>query len=149
MRRWHQRLQEIRAERSAELSVADLDLVFAFFQAAYHLRDWVLNDGGAPRAELDVLIHESLALRVCRDLCLGSKHLSIQRPSVDPNASLVREYVPRSFIHPAASGARIFVVADGKHELWPLVDDCLAAWEAWRLAGDADPERTRLHGADL
>jgi hypothetical protein len=96
LRRWHQRLQELRAKRLAGLAVADLDLTLVFFQTAYHLRDWILNDGAPSRGELDELMSGSLALKVCRDLCLGSKHLlvRVEKASADPHASVVREYVP-------------------------------------------------------
>jgi hypothetical protein len=73
----------------------------------------------------------SLPLKICRDLCLGSKHLVIDRPSVDPNTSLVREYTPGPIGNPTVNGTRIVVIANGKHELWPLVDDCMDAWEQW------------------
>jgi hypothetical protein len=131
LHRWHQRLQELQTQRSAELTTADLDLVFAFFQTAYHLRDWMFNGGRASKADLDDLMRTSLPLKICRDLCLGSKHLVIDRPSVDPNTSLVREYTPGPIGNPTVNGTRIVVIANGKHELWPLVDDCMDAWEQW------------------
>jgi hypothetical protein len=132
LRRWHGRLQDLRPERSTNLTQADLDLVYAFFQTAYHLRDWILNDGAASREELDDLMRGSLALKVCRDLCIGSKHLVIQKASVDQNASVVREYVPPPVSNPeASSSSRVVVIAHGKHELWSLVDGCMTAWEQW------------------
>jgi len=134
LRRWHQRLQELRTQRAVQLTAADLDLVFAFFQTAYHLRDWILNDGAASERELQELMSDSLALKVCRDLCIGSKHLTIKKASVDQHASLVREYVPGPVGNRAASSSRVVVIADGRHELWPLVDDCMATWETWTAA---------------
>jgi hypothetical protein len=134
LRRWHERLQELRAQRAVQLTAADLDLVFAFFQTAYHLRDWILDDGAASKEELAELMRDSLALKVCRDLCIGSKHLTIKKASVDQHASVVREYVPGPVGNRAASGSRVVVIADGRHELWPLVDDCMATWERWATA---------------
>jgi hypothetical protein len=131
LRRWHQRLCDLRAQRATQLTVADLDLVFAFFQTAYHLRDWILNDRAASKRDLDELMHGNLALKVCRDLCIGSKHLLIERASIDQHASVRREYVPGPAGNRAASGSRIVITAGGKHELWPLVEDCMAAWETW------------------
>jgi len=80
------------------------------------------------------LMSDSPALRVCRDLCNGSKHLLIRparRASVDADASIVREYMPGPVGDPKAANYRIVVLADGKHDLWKLIEDCMSGWEAF------------------
>ncbi len=74
--RWHRRAS-VALDRQAQGGDPDdaVDFLYAFFQAAYHLRDWVLKSGVASQATLDQLFHETPALGFCRDVCNGSKHL--------------------------------------------------------------------------
>jgi hypothetical protein len=131
LRRWHQRVLAVRRERSDQLTNADLDTVYAFFQSAYHLRDWMKNDSGAPVKDLEQLMRDTPSLRICRDLCNGSKHLVVTRPSVDSRTSLLREYVPGPVGTRDLGSIRHVVIAGGKHDLWALIDDCMAAWESF------------------
>ena len=54
------------------------DMVWAFFQNCWHVKDWVKNDPLVDQVVKDAVIkraHESVVLRVCRELCNGTKHL--------------------------------------------------------------------------
>ena len=43
MRRWHLMLEKLHSnETDAKLPIDYLDVVYAFFQSCYHLKDWVL-----------------------------------------------------------------------------------------------------------
>jgi hypothetical protein len=70
------------------------DDVYAFFQSIHHLKDWLRNDpqSGVTKADGDTLIDNSNELRVCADLCNGSKHLKFNRPprTGDPSTSITK-----------------------------------------------------------
>jgi hypothetical protein len=122
MIRWHQRV--IRAALTGSSDLEDFALVF--FQVCYHLRDWMIETGGATRLELDRLFAESMDLRVCRDICNGAKHLNITRPSVDAGFSIGREYAPYE-----PTNVRLFVIAGAKHDLLELAARCVDAWRVF------------------
>jgi hypothetical protein len=54
------------------------DMVWAFFQNCWHLKDWVQHDPLVPALTKTAVIdlaHRSAVLRVCQELCNGTKHL--------------------------------------------------------------------------
>lgn len=54
------------------------DMVWAFFQNCYHVRDWVHNDpllSNSQKKSIRAKAKESLPLQRCGDLCNGTKHL--------------------------------------------------------------------------
>jgi hypothetical protein len=129
--RWHGRVQALGRRRAAHGDMeAEHDFVYAFFQNCHHLRHWLEADGAASGAELDRFIGAHPELRLCRDICNGTKHLRLSRPSLDADFSIGREYVPAH-----GPGARPhvnetwFVIAGGeKRDLFELADRCLALW---------------------
>jgi hypothetical protein len=64
-------------------SVDAEDALVHFFQDAYHLKDWIKNDGAIRVASPEKLINAELAMQICADLANGSKHLKL-----DHNARL-------------------------------------------------------------
>lgn len=54
------------------------DMMWAFFQNCFHLRDWVVRDPLMSSAQKDAVLAKagaSIPLRRCGDLCNGTKHL--------------------------------------------------------------------------
>jgi hypothetical protein len=131
--------QFARAERWRERAVDALrngdpdaeDFLYAFCQAAYHMRDWLLNSGAADRQSLQDLMTRTSALKVCRDVCNGSKHFALDpRMTSTARIALMREYVAGP-----GSGDRLRLIAVVGHdgsvnccEITALLDECLAAW---------------------
>jgi len=101
------------------------DFFIAFMVLCYSLRDFTIRSGGLSNVEVDKLIGDSEAMRLCRDICNRGKHHTLNmKASVDADWSLGREYVPGSNGH-----HRWFVIADGKaYDPLALVDDCLKFW---------------------
>jgi hypothetical protein len=73
-----------RAERSTNedddpmTDVEFQDMMWAFFQNCWHVKDWVVNDPVMDQPKKDAVCaraHASTALLVCRDMCNGTKHL--------------------------------------------------------------------------
>jgi hypothetical protein len=117
--RWYERTVRAASEASGDVE----DFSYAFFQNCYHLREWMLLTGGASQQELEDLFAGSPGLRLCRDICNGTKHFNIDRPSVDANFSVLREYAPSE-----PSSTRLLVIADSRYDLLELAHRCMEAW---------------------
>jgi hypothetical protein len=111
-------------------------LLYAFFQSAYHLRDWLLNSGGASKAEIEALFADSPCLRFCADVCNGSKHFVLD-PKRHTTARIGRmlEYVP-PLPGSDVDGMRPTVLAFQDHggyvDFVPidgLLRDCTTTWQ--------------------
>lgn len=107
------------------------DFLYAFCQSAYHMRDWLLNSGAADQQSLQKLMTETRSLRVCRDVCNGSKHFALN-PKMTSTAriGLMREYIPGP-----GPGERLRLIAvvgqDGGinyFKITELLDECVGAW---------------------
>lgn len=110
---------------STVIGSADLeDFAFTFFQNCYYLREWIEKTSNIASSELDSLFSRSRELQVCRDLCNGTKHLTISKPSVDAHFSIAREYDPSS-----AHKYRLLVIADDVYDVLELAHKCIQEWE--------------------
>lgn len=123
--RWHERLAGacVDSNSSPEERV---DFLLAFCQSCDALWDWLKNDGAASKDELDALMKNNWCLRVCRDIANGSKHLRIDRPKVDPNFSIGREYcgtkrAERWFI----------IVGNDPLDILDLARQCVDTWRSF------------------
>jgi hypothetical protein len=56
------------------------DDVLSFFIHAYHIRDWIaeLNKIGIRKEDVDAFMNQHEELRICADLCNGSKHCHLR-----------------------------------------------------------------------
>ena len=57
------------------------DDVYSFFIHCYHIRDWIvqLNIVGVSEKDVDTFINAHKELRICADLCNGTKHCVLTR----------------------------------------------------------------------
>lgn len=93
--RWHLRAMRVLDPNDGVAGEEAIDFLYAFFQSAYHMRDWLQNSGAASKASLDALMSANHSLQLCRDVCNGSKHFSLDsRRSKTDHIGLMREYVP-------------------------------------------------------
>jgi hypothetical protein len=135
--RWHRRagyvLDPYRRIPEDEI----VDFLYAFFQSAYHMRDWLEKSGGSSKEALDELMESSRCLKLCRDVCNGSKHFALkpQRSNDVARIGLMREYVP-----PPPGGhagrTRPSLLAFQNHagqvefrRIDELIDECLTTWQ--------------------
>jgi hypothetical protein len=54
------------------------DIMWAFFQNCWHVKDWLHNDPKVDQTVKAAAIaraHDSVALKVCQEMCNGTKHL--------------------------------------------------------------------------
>ncbi len=57
------------------------DMIWAFFQNCWHVKDWMKHDPLVPELTKESVIaraHQSVALMACRQLCNGTKHLGAE-----------------------------------------------------------------------
>ena len=86
----------VRLDEAAGASSGDeaRDMLYHFFQDAYHLKDWTLNDLGWRKIEggknkltqdgqdLENHITATVPLARCADICNGTKHFTLDRPRI-------------------------------------------------------------------
>lgn len=136
--RWHRRAS-MALDRQAQGGDPEeaVDYLYAFFQAAYHLRDWLLKSGAAVQASLDTFMHETPALGFCRDVCNGSKHLVVDATHKTARVGLMREYVPAGTFSPSG-GTRFRLLAFEARaggvtyqDIDELRDEVVSAWRGF------------------
>lgn len=139
--RWHKRLSAIRRAIPTDTSQAEaLDTVYAFFMNCYHLRDWIINSGFKPQADVDAFIRGNPDMALCRDICTGLKHFRIHAKGAYSaanwsTASVVTYYVPGGIpVEPVAIEQWVFTTDAGAIDMFDLADSCVAAWDRF-LAG--------------
>lgn len=145
-RRWFDRLVSVSTGLGRLPMDEQIDFALVFFQNAYHVRDYLQQEGAASKAQLDQLMSSTLVLRVCRDLANGAKHRKINNASVDSEPWILREYRPPEWV--------LVVKAGEKFDLLSLANDCLRAWDDFLAGHNLDPEslsvpQTRLGEALL
>ena len=121
---------------STRTTATQFDFLYAFFQAAYHLADWLKNSGAAPRGDVETFVNSTTALASCRDICNGSKHLRLDKHQRSKSVGLMREYIPPSQGRPAGTRARLFAFQrqDGSvdyADIEQLMSDCVRTWHAY------------------
>lgn len=127
LRRWDARTREAARTGSSDLE----DFIFVFFQYCYQMREWLLQTSKLPEEKIDRFYTETKEMRLCRDICNGTKHLNLSAPSVDAGFSIGWEYAPSE-----PNGARLFLIADDKYDLLELAGRCMALTEGF-VASDA------------
>jgi hypothetical protein len=104
------------------------DMMWAFFQNCWHVKDWLKNDPLVSQVVKDAAIqlaHKSQYLKMCQELCNGTKHLDAR-----PGAS--HHHVNTTIIPGAGIRDLDCIVDDGSGKLISgkqLATDCVAEWE--------------------
>jgi hypothetical protein len=136
-KRWQKRLKITAATCQDEDEF--FDHVYAFFQNCYHLRDWLKASGVVSGQKLSDFFSVHREMRLCRDICNGTKHFDLTQPGIDANFSLVREYVPENWPGDKQRGHVIVHEATDKNDpksrkdfygfnLIELADKCVNLW---------------------
>jgi hypothetical protein len=96
VQRWYERFAETDQGRTHDRpSDFYQDEAYAFFIACFHLKDWLKNDplSSAVATDVEQLVANSPNLRLCADLCNGSKHLILTSPRVDAATQIGRRHL--------------------------------------------------------
>ena len=122
VRRWYRRASDV-------VDAADrYDFLYAFFENAFHLRDWLRDTGAASEGHLERFFAENADMCICRDLANSHKHYSLRNPSQPAPPSEAHEYAPgRGNL---GSEISLVILSDGtKHDAFDLAGRILRAWE--------------------
>lgn len=109
------------------------DEFYVFFQNCYHLKDWIRNDQsvGAAADKVEKFINNNEEMRLCADICNGSKHLylSSSRSGQDPQFGQ-RKFHVRIGGPPTTISAKYSIdTLVGPVDAFELATKCLEAWE--------------------
>lgn len=132
VKRWYRRLEEIHIGREHNReSDYYQDVLYSFFQNCFHLKDWLIESGVTNNKVVDKFISSEDDMKICRDLCNGSKHLVIKDPSIDPGIKVKNRAFSLSLSN---ESPRIKVVywieADGGvYHAFDVATRCLVLWE--------------------
>lgn len=132
-RRWFERLLQVANQWDSHTMDEQIDYALAFFQSAYHLRDYLLREGVVDQAALDELMRRSRPLRICRDLANGGKHRVISSASIDPSPWILRSL---NF----GPTPRLTLKADPElADLVSVAASCLDEWDSFLSGHGLDP----------
>lgn len=118
------------------------DDLISFFMHCYHIRDWILhlNKAGVSAAQLDDFINNNEVLRVCADLCNGSKHCKLTRK---PRSGLQPHVAGKSYQASTwfvgSGGGEVLqakysvVTSTGAVDALDLAEECLHLWREFIL----------------
>lgn len=133
VKRWHKRLEEIYLgmDHTCDSDYYE-DVLYAFFQNCFHLKDWLIESGAINKSRVDSFIESDDDMKICRDLCTASKHLKIgHRPSIDKDIRIKN----RNFSLELGTGkSKISVIywieaAGGVYHAFDVATRCLNLWE--------------------
>lgn len=134
VKRWYTRLKNVTDGREHNLpSDYYQDEVLAFFINCYHLKDWIINDKSAKVSskEVEDFVNKSEFLRVCGDVCNGSKHLTLTTSRSDKNTRLGG----RNFFLSLGEAIPVFrakykiLSGNKEHDAFSLATSCIEDWE--------------------
>jgi hypothetical protein len=121
------------------------DEAYTFFQNAYHLKDWLKHDPAVSASVLDVetFVKDSQTLRLCADLCNGSKHLTLTAPKESADTKLGKQDFRLALGgNPPTISAKYEVESSGKtYDAFMLAQACIAEWESYLTVKGLLPRR--------
>ena len=110
-----------------------VDDIYSFFIHCYHLKDWIAGDPSSPlRDAVREFGKDSESFQICRDLCLGAKHLTVTSPGSDlAGHRLGRKHVEFN-VSTRMLSMKVFVQTnDGEREAFDAAQKCMSEWEAF------------------
>lgn len=122
--RWRDRCRRCYSDGHCTNEQDFVDYFLAFMINCYSLRHFVIQTGQIPKQEMDELIKQCESMRICRDICNRAKHYAISGPSIDPQWSLGREWIPGS----DGSTKYFLIVEDQKQAPLSVVEKCERFW---------------------
>ena len=136
-KRWYERFKSSSVDtHEHNLPSTDYyqDDLYAFFINCYHIKDWIKNDPKVAKSVKDLTepyINSNPDLRVCADLCNGSKHFRLTNKRTATGANIG----PRNFSLSLGQGLpkikiKYNIICDGKvQDAHKLAEDCMKAWK--------------------
>lgn len=120
---------------SRDVSADDCrDTVLRFFQNCYHLKDWLINDvsGAFRKHAVEQFVSTNRELRLCADLCNGSKHLKLTKA---PRSNESPRLGAQSVTVDLGGGPNMYCFAvdttSGQIDALALAQRCVALWQGF------------------
>ncbi len=136
LKRWYDRTQLIRTKcKNEELNLFDIDIIIAFFQNCFHLRDWLLISHPTMDQDIQNLFKNNIEMGACRDICNGFKHKKLSNPTYDADINIYREYDHFFVETPESTNSIFYNIAFSyqdyikKYEMFDFIDHCYNIWE--------------------
>lgn len=147
-RRYLKRLRDIYHEVPYTPDTRDYyaDDVFSFFIHCYHVRDWIiqLNKACVTRPDVDAFIDSHIELRICADLCNGTKHCTLTHKSrtvSQPHLAMKSFCSKGTNDQMTSTRGKFWIIADGHfHDALELAERCMALWDEFILQIESAPE---------
>lgn len=139
MHRWYVKLKEINDGRThAEDSRHYQDVLYAFFQNCYHLKEWIEKDKYVnPQIKIQVkdFFENSEALGLAADICNATKHFELTKKTHHPFSK--KTIAPRQKISMTFGTAKPIIsisyklqLSDGtEFDAFQFASECIAEWE--------------------
>ena len=137
IKRWHKILNEIRLSNASEDKTEyQVDCIFAFFMNCFHLTDWLKHSKTSlDDKTIDDFINNNDEMKICKYLCLGSKHLTLdkKRHDVSNIVTIGKEWDPFAEVlnnkNPVLNITYSLDTKYGKFNVFELSDTCVNLWE--------------------
>lgn len=138
MLRWFEKFEKISdGQEHTQDSDYYEDMMRAFFENCYYLKDWIKNDrqSGIPPQDVEDFINNTPYMSLCADIANSHKHLRLipwrERSQEDPT------YGPRRFDLGLGRGVphiRVTYIIDavsGPLSAFEVAKECVDAWKAF------------------
>lgn len=107
------------------------DMVYSFFQNCHHLKDWIVNDNDNSISNdiVEKYINDNLELKICADLCNGSKHLFLKNPRSNKNTNINKKSF--SLVLPSdILSIKYFVISGSvEYDAFEIATKCVHLWK--------------------
>lgn len=116
-----------------------VDDALSFVMHCHHIRDWIihLNRAGITERDVDAFIDQHLELRICADLCNGTKHYRLTRKKRTPRQPHLagRRFVSTGMGDEIRTTKGKFLIVSDQTILdaLELAEACMTLWEAFIL----------------
>ena len=115
------------------------DDVFSFFLHCYHIKDWIaeLNKLGITKKDIDRFIKQHEELKICGDLCNGTKHCQLSKDK--PSWTGEQPHIISESFHSSGNNDILFktkckfqVLSMGKlYDALELAEKCMSLWDKY------------------
>jgi hypothetical protein len=132
--RWRERVRVALSPPCANPDDA-MDMCLALFMNLYHLRDWIKSTDATLDRAINAHVRSSRPLSLARDLCNGSKHMSLTSASVDARFLTAMEYLPPPLSGEDGPSYRLMMLTTTERiEMGELADLCIESWRSFMAA---------------
>lgn len=134
IQRWRERLYKISFSNASEKEIDNhIDFIYAYFINCYHLKDWLIMSKVVSEEEVNNFIKNHKELRICQDICNGSKHLFLTNPSLG-QFPLAKQFTPLSRPSPIKNTEYVVLTGEGNLDVFELADNCLKLWTEFMIS---------------